>query len=281
MLFWTIKTQYEITLREITRISPRFSIMLVAMVLSIVFIVLDICSVTGAIHTGAKGTVGINPFWKFAFVFKCLTDAVVLDDFKMALDRLRAFKISRLGSFSQDTSDRRSRNDRSLVNTWEEVEREAQKRPAMGPMLPSPDGELVKSTNNFSGFKAPRKPKDSVVSPDGIHRDSFSSSSLGPEDMVPSALTGLPPIRTMELAHAVDRTVGERRASERRASERRASERRASEKRQVEFIDDVDAIQNAHLDAECDYANALRDLEGCSPSTSPAKTTFSRRSLPP
>jgi hypothetical protein len=266
MLFWTIKNQYEITLREITRISPRFSIMLVAMVLSTIFIILDICSVTGAIHTGAKGTIGINPFWKFAFVFKCLTDAVVLDDFKVALDRLRAFKISRLGSFSQDTSDRRSRNDRSLVNVWEEVEREAQKGPVTPRFMFSPNGELAKPTDAFPGFKTPRRHKDSSGSPDGIHHDSSSSSRIGPEDMVPSAFTDILPMRTMEAAHAVDRST---------------AERRASDKRHVEWIDDVDAIHDAHLHAECDYANALRDVEGCSLVTSPTMSNFSRRSLPP
>jgi hypothetical protein len=36
--------------------------------------------------------VGVNPFWKLAPVFKCLTDTVmVLDDFKTALDRLWLF----------------------------------------------------------------------------------------------------------------------------------------------------------------------------------------------
>jgi hypothetical protein len=114
-LFWVIKTQYEMSMKEIIRISPRFGIMLLAMLLSIVFIVLDILTVTGAWKLA--GTTGINPFWKLAFVFKCLTDAVVLDDFKMALDRLRAFKISRLGSFSGDMSDSRSRNDGNLVAT--------------------------------------------------------------------------------------------------------------------------------------------------------------------
>lgn len=55
-------------------------------------------SVTGALSSSLP--VGINPFWKLSFVFKCLTDSVVLDDFKTALDRLRAFKINRLGSFA-------------------------------------------------------------------------------------------------------------------------------------------------------------------------------------
>lgn len=91
LLFWVIKTQYELSLKEIVRISPRFGIMLLSMVLSIVFIICDILTVTKSIRL--PGTTGINPFWKLAFVFKCLTDAVVLDDFKMALDRLRAFRI--------------------------------------------------------------------------------------------------------------------------------------------------------------------------------------------
>ena len=55
-------------------------------------------SVTGALSSSLP--VGINPFWKLSFVFKCLTDTVVLDDFKTALDRLRAFEITRLGSFA-------------------------------------------------------------------------------------------------------------------------------------------------------------------------------------
>src|SRR5271168_266609 len=90
-LFYNIKTKYELTLSQIIRISPRFAVMLGAMVLSICFIVLDVLSVTSVLKDSLP--VGINPFWKLSFVFKCLTDAVVLDDFKTALDRLRAFKI--------------------------------------------------------------------------------------------------------------------------------------------------------------------------------------------
>ncbi|CAG5137587.1 uncharacterized protein ALTATR162_LOCUS160 [Alternaria atra] len=80
-LFWVIQTQYELTVREIVRISPRFGIMLLAMMMSIIFAVLDICTVTGALRFLGLAT-GINPFWKLAFVFKCLTDSVILEDFK-------------------------------------------------------------------------------------------------------------------------------------------------------------------------------------------------------
>lgn len=67
------------------------------------FQLLTICSsVTGALSSSLP--VGINPFWKLAFVFKCLTDSVVLDDFKTALDRLRAFRVTRLGSFAIENS---------------------------------------------------------------------------------------------------------------------------------------------------------------------------------
>lgn len=186
-LFWVIKTQYEMTLKEIVRISPRFGIMLLSMVISIVFIVLDILSVTNALNLG---TTGINPFWKLAFVFKCLTDAVVLDDFKMALDRLRAFRISRLGSFSGDMSDSRSRNDgnNNLVATWEEMEREANALQAVR----SPDGDYIHASNfPFKPKKARKAHKDSVVSPDyGYVND--PNAGLDPEDIVPSAL-GDPP----------------------------------------------------------------------------------------
>lgn len=181
-LFWVIKTQYDMTLKEIIRISPRFGIMLLAMVTSIVFIVLDILSVTGALKL--PGATGINPFWKLAFVFKCLTDAVVLDDFKMALDRLRAFKISRLGSFSGDMSDSRSRNDGNLVATWEEMEREANALQNVR----SPDGDYIHPSNfPLKPKRARRAYKDSVIAPDHTHlRD--PNAGRDPEDLVPSAL---------------------------------------------------------------------------------------------
>ena len=110
--------------------------MLGAMLLSICFIVLDICSVTDALKSSLP--VGINPFWKLSFVFKCLTDSVILDDFKTALDRLRAFKISRMGSFAVDDTDRRSRGDGQLEHAWAEVQAP---NGVVGP--PSPDGDYL------------------------------------------------------------------------------------------------------------------------------------------
>lgn len=75
-------------------ISPRFAIMILAMVLSILFTAIDIWAVTGTHKSSLP--IGINPFWKLAFVFKLLTDAVILDDFKTALDKLSRYNLSRL-----------------------------------------------------------------------------------------------------------------------------------------------------------------------------------------
>lgn len=65
------------------------------MTLSICFIIVDIVAVTSALNDVLPD--GLNPFWKLAFVFKCLTDSIVLDDFKTALDRLMRFKMRREG----------------------------------------------------------------------------------------------------------------------------------------------------------------------------------------
>lgn len=80
--------------------SPRFAVLLAAITLSIAFIIIDILAVTHVIDGSAPD--GINPFWKLSFVFKCLTDTVILDDFKTALDRLKQYKLRRLSTFGAE-----------------------------------------------------------------------------------------------------------------------------------------------------------------------------------
>ncbi len=77
-------------------------IMLVSMCISLIFTVLDVLSVTNVIQLGS--TDGINPFWKLSFVFKCLTDTIILDDFKTALDRLHRYKFDRLHASTGGTT---------------------------------------------------------------------------------------------------------------------------------------------------------------------------------
>ena len=92
-LFYNISTRYSLSLPAIVRASPRFAVLLAAMTLSMAFIVVDICAVTGALASALPD--GLNPFWKLAFVFKCLTDSIILDDFKTALDKLCRFRMAR------------------------------------------------------------------------------------------------------------------------------------------------------------------------------------------
>src|SRR5215469_9988338 len=94
-LFWNIKRRYDFGFVELIRVSPRFGVLLLSMCLSIGFIVVDILSVTPVLSVGLPD--GINPFWKFAFIFKCFTDTIILDDFKTALDRLKQYKLQKLG----------------------------------------------------------------------------------------------------------------------------------------------------------------------------------------
>lgn len=179
-LFYNIKVRYDLRIIDIIRISPRFGIMMGAMVLSIAFIILDVCSVTDAFKSVLP--IGINPFWKLSFVFKCLTDSVVLDDFKTALDRLRAFRISRMGSFSVDNSDRRARGGGELENAWEEV-----RAPNGVALVPSPDGDYIQP--HWPGMKHGANHVESVVPNQG--RNS-TSKEMSAGDMVPSAMPGSP-----------------------------------------------------------------------------------------
>ncbi|KAJ4286556.1 hypothetical protein N0V90_013256 [Kalmusia sp. IMI 367209] len=126
ILFWKIKTQYEMTVKEIITTSPRFGIMMLAAFLSVVFFVLDIITVTNTLNLGLPS--GINPFWKVSSVFKCLMDCVILDDFKTAVDRLRAYKDGRIGSYLQDINTLQTPCYGDLPQTWEEIDSHQQRR---------------------------------------------------------------------------------------------------------------------------------------------------------
>lgn len=104
-LLWVLKDHYDISLRNVVIINPRFGVMMAAMFLSIVFVLFDILSVTEVFKNAP--TVGVNPFWKLALVFKCLTDTVILDDFKTALDRMWTFRRESLGIASPLVNRRR------------------------------------------------------------------------------------------------------------------------------------------------------------------------------
>ncbi|KAL5344148.1 hypothetical protein BJX70DRAFT_352665 [Aspergillus crustosus] len=105
-IFWVIKTHYNFNITELVRECPRFGLLLGSMCLSIIFLVLDILSATGVFRGAME--LGINPFWKLCFMFKCLCDTIILDDFKTALDRLRARWLAEQGVVNQLSIEYRS-----------------------------------------------------------------------------------------------------------------------------------------------------------------------------
>jgi hypothetical protein len=101
-LLCTIKSVYSFDIVELINVAPRFGIMLASMCLSITFMIVETCSVLHAFNTTGLPT-GIQPFWKLSFVFKCLCDTIILDDFKTALDRIRSHRFQRPISTDTDS----------------------------------------------------------------------------------------------------------------------------------------------------------------------------------
>ncbi|CAH0046900.1 unnamed protein product [Clonostachys solani] len=69
-LFYNIRYRYELGIVDIIVASPRFGVLLCSMIVSIIFIVVD--------------------------VLACLTDAIILGDFKTDLDKLRRRRMTRI-----------------------------------------------------------------------------------------------------------------------------------------------------------------------------------------
>ncbi|CAO2655609.1 Nn.00g044120.m01.CDS01 [Neocucurbitaria sp. VM-36] len=109
-LFHAIKKTYGFKLWGLLRINARFGVMLLCMILSIAFLLVDV--VVSAAKLSANS--GINPYWRFALVFKCASDTIFLDDFKSVLDDI----VTRRSSSAKSNSNRRSiAGSRSLSRT--------------------------------------------------------------------------------------------------------------------------------------------------------------------
>jgi len=81
-----IKKTYGLKLWTLCRINRRFGVMILCMMLSIVFLITDVAVSAARITANS----GINPYWRFALVFKCASDTIFLDDFKSVLDDIVA-----------------------------------------------------------------------------------------------------------------------------------------------------------------------------------------------
>ncbi|QPC79063.1 hypothetical protein HYE68_009815 [Fusarium pseudograminearum] len=99
-LVLAIRENYEFTISGLVRTSPRFGIMLLCLLLSIVFLITDVIFM---IVVSKRG--GINPFWRLALVFKCASDVIFLDDFKSILDRISESAMRKITTFEyRDTA---------------------------------------------------------------------------------------------------------------------------------------------------------------------------------
>ncbi|GKZ75319.1 hypothetical protein AnigIFM50267_005305 [Aspergillus niger] len=105
--------------------------MLLFMVISIVFAVVDMCAIRVENRLGYPP--GMEPFSKLAFVIKCLGDTIILDDFRSALDRLR-YHYHPDGVPPQETTHARGQSINQLVD-W--VPEASVKRPE--PVCRAPD----------------------------------------------------------------------------------------------------------------------------------------------
>ena len=88
-----IKKTYGYSLWALIRINSRFGVMLGCMFISIAFLLTDVAINAAHVTTSS----GINPYWRFALVFKCASDTIFLDDFKHVLDDIVARKFSSAG----------------------------------------------------------------------------------------------------------------------------------------------------------------------------------------
>lgn len=92
ILFYVISKSYGMGIFKVIQRSPRFGILFTSIILALIFTALDIAA---SIHSFIGSTDGINPFWKLSLIFKCLTDAILLDDFKTELKRLGLRRMKR------------------------------------------------------------------------------------------------------------------------------------------------------------------------------------------
>lgn len=90
VLFHVVRKCYGINLWRLIHKSPRFGILLASILIAIIF---TVCDIVASVEPTLSLTDGINPYWKLALVFRCLTDNIMLDDFKAVLQRLGALKL--------------------------------------------------------------------------------------------------------------------------------------------------------------------------------------------
>ncbi|EMD93575.1 hypothetical protein COCC4DRAFT_48942 [Bipolaris maydis ATCC 48331] len=147
-----IKKTYTFSLWTLIRINRRFSVMLACMILSIIFVLTD-AAISAAKLSASSG---INPYWRFALVFKCASDTIFLDDFKSMLDDIIAQKFN---STVDTTAPRRSvsqtgrvANKRSRSMSREEAMESNMLERLRTPSVSTRDSQTRTSRPRFGSF---------------------------------------------------------------------------------------------------------------------------------
>jgi hypothetical protein len=111
--------------------------------------------ILASILAGLSTVDGINPYWKLSLVFKCLTDTIMLDDFKTELKRLGFARMER------EEAKRKSialATKASFAGRHEEIENV---RPMNGAIDDGPDnvslGEMLTSDDQIPNYQDRRK----------------------------------------------------------------------------------------------------------------------------
>jgi hypothetical protein len=122
--------------------------MLACMFISIAFLLTDVA--VNAAHVTTSS--GINPYWRFALVFKCASDTIFLDDFKSVLDDIVARKFSSAGgTVHRATTTRHRRSHTSMRGDPELIECEPIPGPTTDISSSQPTPKKMKWSNPFAG----------------------------------------------------------------------------------------------------------------------------------
>ncbi|GKZ75270.1 hypothetical protein AnigIFM50267_004134 [Aspergillus niger] len=125
--YWVIKIYANFTffnrgqaLYTTTRpLEPLFRCGVRFMVISTVFAIVDMRAIRVENRQGYPP--GMEPFWKLALVFKCLSGTIILDDFGSALDRLRHHHHPDVLPLQEPDTHARGRRTNKLVDSVPEA----------------------------------------------------------------------------------------------------------------------------------------------------------------
>ncbi|KAK5166052.1 uncharacterized protein LTR77_008313 [Saxophila tyrrhenica] len=184
MLFRVVRVSYGATTLELLKTSPRFGVLVTAIMLAVVFTVIDIIA---SVHpTWFGGTNGyltldwsyltaililhsINPWWKLYLVSKCLTDTIMLDDFKTELDKLSTRFVNKEPTQLSHPATYTSHRERASMSSDNNANPTAMEFLTIADAAgSSPDQEKSKSKMNGSSKDSRKRQADSFQLEDAV-----------------------------------------------------------------------------------------------------------------